>query len=265
MELKKNLHTFVISAWKESPFIEDTVKSLLNQSYHSKIMIATSSPNDFLKNLCLKYGIDYRINLDVELAESAVNWSYAYAQADTKYVTLAHQDDLYLPDYTLQMVELAEKQPNAVMEFCRCFNYTNGKRLKYHPLLLMKDILLLPYFLKHAIYSKKLRFYYLGLGNPICCPSVMFNKELIGDFEFDSEVKVNLDWEAWLRLAQYDGAFLFSKKRLLLRRIHDDSGTTLTYNNGSRRKDDLTFFCKFWPKPVASLLARLYNLAEFLN
>ena len=258
-------HSFVISAWKESPYIEDTVKSLLAQTVPSDVIIATSSPNEFLKNLCTRYNIKYIVNPDAFMADSAVNWSFAYSVAKTKYVTLAHQDDIYLPDYTEKMLAAAEKKKDVVMAFSRCSNYCNGKRVNFHLLLFIKDILLLPYFLKNAIYSKKIRFFAFSLGNPVCCPTVMFNKELIGNFYFDPQVKVNLDWDAWLRLTRLKGAFLFVPHSTLLRRIHEESGTTITYNDGSRGIDDFNFFCKFWPRPIAWLLNKLYSLARYLN
>lgn len=261
----KTLHTFVISAWQESPFIEDALKSLLNQNYKSEIIVATSSPNDFLKGLCEKYSVKYVINPDAYMAGAQINWSFAYAQARTKYVTLAHQDDIYLPDYSEKMVAAAEHHPDVLIAFSRCANLRNGKRKYFDLLLLIKDVFLIPYYLKHAIYSAKIRLAVLMLGNPICCPTVMFNKELIGPFYFDQNIVLNFDWDAWLRLCRKRGAFLFCSKTIALHRIHSESGTTVAYNDGSRQKDDFEFFCRFWPKPVAKILTKIYGLARFLN
>lgn len=260
-----NQHTFVISAWKESPHIEEAVQSLLAQTVPSKIIIATSSPNDFLKGLCERYKVEYVVNPEAYMADSAVNWSFAYSLAGTKYVTLAHQDDIYLPDYTKRMVEASEKHKDVIMTFSRCYNYCNGKTEKFSFLLLIKDLLLFPYYCKNAIYSRKVRFGTFAFGNPVCCPTVMFNKDLIGEFSFDPQTKVNLDWEAWLRLTKIKGAFLFVPHATLLRRIHEESGTTITYNDGSRYIDDYNFFCKFWPRPVAWCISKLYSLARFFN
>ena len=65
-----NRHTFVISAWKESPHIEEAVQSLLAQTIPSKIIIATSSPNDFLKGLCERYKVEYVVNPKAYMADS---------------------------------------------------------------------------------------------------------------------------------------------------------------------------------------------------
>ncbi|MDD3885458.1 MAG: glycosyltransferase family A protein [Victivallaceae bacterium] len=265
MSLPKNLHTFVISAWQESPYIEATLKSLLAQEYHSKVIIATSSPNEFLESLSRRYGVKYVVNPHERLAGSAVNWSFAYAQAETKYVTLAHQDDFYKPDYSKRMLSVAERVPDNLISFCSCAHYRNERIKRMQPLLLVKDVLLLPYYLKHAIASKRARRVMLSLGDPICCPTVMFNRERCGEFKFDPAIKVGLDWDAWLRLCDYDGSFVFCPATLLIRRMHQASGTVATYLSGDRDIDDLAFFRRFWPKPVASVIASLYRFARYFN
>lgn len=53
VEMKANMnHTFVICAYKESPFLEECVKSLLAQSERSVIKLATSTPNDYGEIKC---------------------------------------------------------------------------------------------------------------------------------------------------------------------------------------------------------------------
>ena len=56
--MKRNLHTFVVLAYKESKYLEESVKSVLNQKYKSKVVIATSTPNDYIKKLAKKYKLD---------------------------------------------------------------------------------------------------------------------------------------------------------------------------------------------------------------
>ena len=51
----KSIHTFVVLAYKESEYLEDCIKSVLNQKYQSDVVIATSTPNKFIKDLARKY------------------------------------------------------------------------------------------------------------------------------------------------------------------------------------------------------------------
>ncbi len=45
------IHTFVVLAYKESEYLEECIKSVLNQSLKTNVVIATSTPNDYIKNL----------------------------------------------------------------------------------------------------------------------------------------------------------------------------------------------------------------------
>ena len=58
-EVKMNDHTFAICAYKESPYLEECIKSLKNQTIKSNILIATSTPNDYIKGIADKYAIPY--------------------------------------------------------------------------------------------------------------------------------------------------------------------------------------------------------------
>lgn len=46
---KNNLHTFVVLAYKESPYLNTCLKSVLNQTENSNVVIATTTENDFIK------------------------------------------------------------------------------------------------------------------------------------------------------------------------------------------------------------------------
>ena len=56
--MQSNCHTFVVLAYKESEYLEECIKSVLNQKYKSKVLIATSTPNKFINNIAKKYSLD---------------------------------------------------------------------------------------------------------------------------------------------------------------------------------------------------------------
>ena len=90
-------HTFAVCAYQESPYLEECIKSLKKQTIKSNILIATSTPNDYIKGIADKYTIPYYINK----GEGGItqDWNFAYSCAKTKYITIAHQDDIYEKDY----------------------------------------------------------------------------------------------------------------------------------------------------------------------
>ena len=64
------IHTFVVLAYKESKYLEDCIKSVLSQTVPSEVVVATSTPNDYIKKIANKYSLDIlvRKNEKKELA-----------------------------------------------------------------------------------------------------------------------------------------------------------------------------------------------------
>lgn len=89
-------HTFVICAYKESPYLLECVASLKQQSVTSNIILATSTPSRTLEALCEEEAIAYVVREGT--SGIAPDWNFALSCADTPYVTIAHQDDVYDKD-----------------------------------------------------------------------------------------------------------------------------------------------------------------------
>jgi glycosyltransferase involved in cell wall biosynthesis len=256
----KNLeHTFAICAYKESPYLEETILSLKSQKVKSDIFIATSTPSEFLDKISKKYGLQLLINKETGGIYS--DWNFAYNNSNTKYVTLAHQDDLYLPEYTQTCLEFAGKYKDNLITFTQCSKLYKDKVCNVTRNLFVKDLILFTFFyFGNSISSQYFKKTILSFGNSIPCPTVMFNKENIGNFHFSDEFSINLDWNAWVNLAERKGTFVFVKKRLLLHRIHDMSETVSGIKNNRRVIEDEMMLKKLWPLPFSFLISYLYSL-----
>ena len=92
-------HTFVIPAYKESPFLETCIQNLLAQTVKSNIVITTSTPNNYILDLANKYNLPYYIN-EGNTKGIAADWNFALSKSITALTTIAHQDDIYLPNFT---------------------------------------------------------------------------------------------------------------------------------------------------------------------
>ena len=113
MSTMKEKHTFVICAYKESAYLEECVKSLKEQKKESNIIMVTSTPNDYIKNICEKYDVELKINHGQ--GGIVQDWNFGYNQARTPYVTIAHQDDLYFSDYSIRAVRKLEESKHPLM------------------------------------------------------------------------------------------------------------------------------------------------------
>ena len=260
----KSDHTFIILAHKESLFLEECIQSLLRQTISSEILISSSTPSEYLENISAKYGIALIINS--EQSGIAADWSFAYHRSGTKYVTLAHQDDIYCPQYTELVLASAAGSSKNLIIFTDYCEMINGNIRPFNPLPRLKRLILLFFFsFKSSISSSRWLRLMLSFGNPVCCPSIMYNRHNIGHFEFNQSFTMNLDWEASLRLAQQKGDFVYVKKKLVIRRIHKDSESANALNNHAREHEDRILFSMLWPQSISKLLLKTYSRCYKFN
>lgn len=254
-------HTFVICAYKESQFLEECIKSILNQNIRSNVIMATSTPNEHIKSLSEKYNIKLFINN----GESGIgqDWNFGVSKTNTDYVTVAHQDDIYNEDYLDKIVTEINKENDFVIAFSDYNEIKNGIVIPLTINLKIKKILLKP--LKIRGKSKFCKKISLCFGSSICCPSVTLNTKILGKHPYKTELKSNLDWDTWYECSKYKGKFLYINKPLMKHRIHDESETSNLIGNNVRLEEDYQMFCKFWPKWFAKVLMKFYKKAIKTN
>ena len=257
------MHTFVICAYKESPYLGECIRSLLGQSVKSRILMVTSTPNDYIRRTAEKYKIPLIIN---EGERGIVqDWNFAYRQANTPYVTIAHQDDVYFPGYTEQMLRQMKTQKHPLIWFSDYAEIRNGQVVRKNKLLQVKRMMLLPLRIKFFWKSRFIRRRVLSFGCPICCPSVAFSRENLPETVFQIGFRSAEDWQAWESLSKLKGSFVYNKNTFVGHRIHQDSETSHILQDNQRQKEDYTMFCKFWPKWIARILTKAYSESEKSN
>ena len=261
--MMKNEHTFVICAYKESPYLEECIKSLQKQTVSSVIKIVTSTPNAYIQSIADQYGIECIVNTGkTGISE---DWNFAYRQADTPYMTIAHQDDVYLPEYTEHFLKLVEKERRPLIFFTDYAELRDGKVCRNNELLKVKRMMLIPLEARIFWKSRWVRRRILSMGSPICCPSVTYCKENLPDVIFKQHFRSCEDWEAWEKLSRYKGSFIYCKKILTYHRIHEGSETTAIIQDHGRSEEEYEMYKKFWPDFIAKGLVRLYARGQKSN
>lgn len=226
------------------------------------MVICTSTPSEFLREISREYSLPLLIN-PVKKGIGA-DWNFAYEKCDTQFLTLAHQDDVYSPDYS----EIFLSAPGAADSLLMFSDY--GSQGEWSPKWervngLVKKVLLTPFRLRNAISSRTVKRAVLALGNPIACPSVMFNKGLIPNFRFNEDYRFVLDWDAWIRLAGIPGVFNYIPQKLMYHRIHPDSETSRQMRDDNRAREESLIFDQLWPAPLARLIRSAYRLSAKAN
>lgn len=252
-------HSFVVPVYGRSPHLVDCLTSLRSQSVHSPIVLASSTPFDGLDDIAETHGA--KLVLHGPNRGIGRDWNAAVDAAETAWVTIAHQDDVYLPDFSAEVTGAIAANPDANLVFTDYAELYDDRPRIGTPMLRIKKALLELGFLGRARITRtgpKKRL--LRFGCPIPCPAVTLNRAT-SRLQFDEQLKVDLDWDAWIQMADQGGSFCYVRKVLMHHRIHGGSETTAGIRAGIRAAEDLRMFESMWPRPLARVLARAYSMS----
>jgi hypothetical protein len=242
--------------------LDSCLRSLALQTCPSTVFIATSTPNTHIERL----GRQYRIEVLENPVRGGIgsDWNFALDSAPTRLVTLAHQDDIYLPRFAECTLATLARHPRASLAFTDYREIEGELERSISRMLRIKHALLESAFLGSVQASS--RFFKtnaLRFGCAIPCPAVTIDRST--DLRFDTQMAVDLDWDAWLRLARRPGTFVYVREPLMLHRVHTASETTSAIETGHRHDEDLMMFRRIWPRPVANALATIYRASYRSN
>lgn len=256
-------HTFVICAYKESDFLEECILSLKAQEDTSNIVMVTSTDNGHIRGMAKKYDIPLFVNENKTGISG--DWNFALSKGTTKYVTIAHQDDVYESNYAKQILKALNNSKHPLIAFSDYYEIRGDKKVANTNMLRIKRLLLLPLRAPKAEKSIFIRRRSLSFGDGVCCPSITYCTENIPTPLFHEYYRCCEDWEALEKLSKLKGEFVYVPKLLLGHRIHPDSETSKTLADGERIQENYEMFSKFWPAPVAKLLNHYYTKSEDYN
>ena len=255
----------MVCAYGENPYVERTIESLERQLVGSNIKLSTSTPSDYLREICERHAIEMLVNKDG--GGAGADWNFAYDHAGTALVTLAHQDDYYEPQFTKRVLEAANDRDARPFQliYTDYYELRNDERVDSNALLRIKRIMNAP--LKcHALRgSRFVKRRVLSLGDPICCPAVTLNREVVDPTVFDTTYINSCDYKTWVDLASLPGKFIYVPEKLMGHRIYAGSSTTKNLQDDIRRNEDMEILSLLWPRPIAGLINRVYALSEKSN
>lgn len=260
---KRFEHTFVVLAYQESVDLSKCIQSVLNQELKSNVVIATSTPNAFIKKIAKKY----QLKLIINPKSKGISYDFDFASncVNSELITIAHQDDIYEPSYSKNVITTYRKYPNASIIFTDYYEIKHNQIENSNINLKIKRFLLLPLKLRCLSNLKFIKRSALRLGCAICCPAVTFVTKNVPKQKFQCNMQCNIDWYAWEKLSKRNGYFIYIPKKLMGHRIHADSTTSKIITSNSRTAEDLIMLKKFWPNPIAKLIAKIYQKSEVNN
>ncbi len=264
MKYEGSNHTFVVCAYKESPYLKKCLQSLKNQKVKSNILVATATPNSYIRKVAQEFQVPLYINDNAPGIAS--DWNFAYSKAGTELITIAHQDDIYDSNYLELILKAVNAVKNPILAHTAYYEIREGKKVYSNRLLKIKKLMLLPLIPRFTWNSVWLRRRSLSLGCAICCPSVTFVRDRLPKEPFLVGCKADLDWQAWETYSKLKGAFCYVAKPIMGHRVHEESETSnvIGEDNG-RTPEDYAMYRKFWPKWIADILIKYYEKGQKSN
>ena len=250
-------HAFVAPAYGDSPYLGDCLRSLRAQSLPSQVVVSTSTPSLFIDSIAVAHAAPVIVNPD--RSGIAADWNFALNATPARFVTLAHQDDVYFPEFTELSLARLHDHPDAVACFTGYEEIDDAGSPRRSKLSIVKHFIETTILGSRTVVRGRRLRAFLSLGNPLPCSSVTFDRERLGDFRFSDAYQSNLDWDAWLRLAQGGRILVRSPERLLGRRHNALTATSRLIRDGVRRREDLMMFRRLWPTPLAEAIAYAYR------
>ena len=249
-------HTWAICAYKDSPYLESCIKSVLGQSIKSKVEVYTSTPSDYINSLATKYDIPVYTHVSGSIGS---DWNFAYDSVTTEYVTLAHQDDIYGRDYLANVMRAADRYKDMSIYTCSSLTIKEKKLEKFGLVDAIKHILRMALCINSINHIRLVKRLSLSFGNPIICPSCTYNKRLCGDHIFNEEYKFILDWDMLFNMAGKTGRFVYDSMPHMLYRVHKGAATAECIKDNTRINEELSMFHRVLPKGFADIIAKIYR------
>ena len=252
-------HTFAVCAYKDSPYLEECIRSLKRQSVPTRIILCTSTPSSYIQEMAERFDIP----LYIRQGESDIqtDWNFACEKADSRLVTIAHQDDCYHRDYAKWVQDCWARYPDTTVFTTDCAIVKNGAVQKPGVILFVKMLLRLPLRFRGMADRTWVKKAALRFGNPVICPSCTYDKEALGQPLFDSEYKFALDWDTMWKFAERPGRFVCVERPLIYYRIHEQATTKACIQDHRRSQEETAMYGKIWPKPVVKVLMFFYKRA----
>jgi glycosyltransferase involved in cell wall biosynthesis len=224
---KKPLVSICIPTYNAERTIEDTLGSILNQTYKNlEIIISENASKDNTFTLLNKFN-DPRIRIykNNKTISGEKNWSKCIELASGEFTAIFHADDMYMPDMVEKQVKSFLDNPSigAVFTTATYINENDEKigESKFPHILKGKKI----YDFTDIFFAS------LRNGTFLMCPSAMVRSDLykeLNPFNYE-QFRTSADLDMWLRILEKHPIVII-QERLLNYRISKSQGSyTLGY------------------------------------
>jgi glycosyltransferase involved in cell wall biosynthesis len=258
--------TVCIPSYNAESTIAETIESFISQKkrpYKIKIFdnLSTDRTREIINEYVKKHDFITLYSNEYNLGGEG-NFTKCLLNGEADYTVVAHSDDVYHPDYLIEIELAFQKFPNSVAAFPKAqFIDENSNLLstRFHPSELQKELYTQIEF--NQLYSMVFKY-----SNFITCPSVVVKTSV-----FKNEIKnwngtkfkTSADLDVWLRVAEF-GSIISINKVLIYYRF---STASYSFRIAKKRtqKHDLFIVLDYYKNKYPTLFSLNQNNYEFLE
>jgi glycosyltransferase involved in cell wall biosynthesis len=189
--------TVVVPVYDGARFLRQTLASLRMQTLRNVPIICIDDRSTD-ESAAIAESVGVKLLRNEQHLGLAANWNRAAQIAETCYLVIAHQDDIYEPTFLSKLTELLDIYPNAFMAHAQAkYIDETGRNIKP-----------LGAEFKHTFWPRRYHYERGGIeellmlvrGNYIICPATMFRREAMKRIgPFSSRWEFVTDWDYWIR------------------------------------------------------------------
>ena len=246
--------TIVVPVWNGARHLREALESLRG----NRIVCVDDASTDDSIDVARAAGAEVvRNDHHLGLAE---NWNRCVELVATPFFVIAHQDDVYEPDFARTMLALLDAHPRAFIAHCKTTAIDDTGRAISTPAARYKESL----WPRHDPYEEggEAALRRLARGNFIVAPSVVFRTEAVRAIGGFSPLDFVPDWEYWLRGVLAGWTIAGTQRRLVRFRRHAATATRALERTLDRYREEIAL--QQWIEREARLPAQYATVTRIL-
>lgn len=198
----KGLVSIIMPSYNTAPYIEETIQSVLNQTYTNWEMIIVDDCSTDNTDEVLSRISDSRIRIfkNDRNSGAAVSRNRALREAKGQWIAFLDSDDLWMPEKLEKQISFMEKNGYS-------FSYTNYEEIDVYGNKTGVSVTGPKKITKTGMFN------YCWPG----CLTVMYNAEQIGKIQI-ADIKKNNDYAMWLKICKKADCYLLNECLSLYRK-----------------------------------------------
>lgn len=220
--MKNPLVTIITPSYNQGEFIEETIESILNQTYTNiEYIIVDGKSNDETSFILDKY----RDKIDIIIQEPDKGQSDAITKgfklANGELVGWVNSDDILYSDCVEKIVQLYQNNPNGVIYYSEILDQIDRESKKFHTCTTTIED-------RDTLLNKNYNVVQMGS---------FYKKDILKKVNYVNEsIYYSMDLDLWLRLLNHGNIYRYSDKPLSAFRIWEGTKTT---NGGFKFLNDI--------------------------